>query len=320
MELRQLEHFVAVSAEMNFSRAAHRLHVVQSAVSMSVAKLEKELGIELFDRSKRQIALTPAGELFREHARRVIHAARLAKDSISDFEGRLSGVVEFGSLVSVGPLDLPRILGEFHRSYPLVRLILRQDPSGSMNYLSALADGVLDLALISAPDRFPLNMEMTLISEEQMLFVCRPGHPLAGREDIGIPELAEEEFLGFPAQFGLRRVVTDAFADAGVVPCTPYEVAVDFATAADMVRNGLGSIFMPRSEVGRFSDLAAIPVLPGIDWRIYLAWARNERMKPASAKLAELLLASAGRDTRILTDRVEGGSRAHPPCDRRLSE
>ena len=80
MELRQLEYFIAVASEMNFSRAAQRVHVVQSALSTSVSKLEKELGVELFDRSRQQIKMTPAGELFREHARRVIHTARTRPD------------------------------------------------------------------------------------------------------------------------------------------------------------------------------------------------------------------------------------------------
>ena len=118
MELRQLEYFIAVASEMNFSRAAHRVRVVQSALSTSVGKLEKELGVELFDRSRQQITITPAGELFREHARRVIHAARLAKDAMGDYRGQLSGIVEFGSLISFSTLDVPEILGQFHRDYP----------------------------------------------------------------------------------------------------------------------------------------------------------------------------------------------------------
>ena len=73
VELRHLEYFVAVAAELNFSRAAKRIHVVQSALSASVSRLEKELGVELFDRSKRQITLTAAGEVFLEHAREVLH-------------------------------------------------------------------------------------------------------------------------------------------------------------------------------------------------------------------------------------------------------
>ena len=82
VELRHLEYFVAVAAELNFSRAAKRIHVVQSALSASVGKLEKELGVELFDRSKRQITLTAPGEVFLEHAREVIHTAHRARASV----------------------------------------------------------------------------------------------------------------------------------------------------------------------------------------------------------------------------------------------
>lgn len=80
MELRQLEYFVAVADELSFTRAAARVHVVQSALSTSIKKLEDELAVQLFDRSRQQIRLTPAGERLREHARHLIRSARLAKD------------------------------------------------------------------------------------------------------------------------------------------------------------------------------------------------------------------------------------------------
>jgi DNA-binding transcriptional LysR family regulator len=293
MELRQLEYFIAVASEMNFSRAAQQVHVVQSALSTSVSKLERELGVELFDRSKQQIKITPAGELFREHARRVIHTARLAKDSIGDYRGKLSGTVEFGSLVTFGALDVPRVLGEFHRDYPYVRIKLRQSQTGSMAYLSAIADGSLDLALVSAPDRFPANIEMRMLSEEPMLFVCRPDHRLAQRDHVGIAELAEEDLIGFPTEFGLRRLVDDAFTRAGIGSHTPYEVAAHYEVAAGLVRHGLGTILMPASEASRFPDLRAMPLRPALVWPIFLASAGQAQIGPASAKLAELLLASA---------------------------
>jgi DNA-binding transcriptional LysR family regulator len=293
MELRQLEYFIAVASEMNFSRAAQRAHVVQSAISASVGKLEKELGVELFDRSRQQIKITPAGELFREHARRVIHTARLAKDSICDLRGELSGTVEFGSLISFGALDVPKILGEFHRTYPFVRLILRQSQTGSMPYLSAIADGSLDMALVSAPDRFPSGIELRLLSREPMLFVCRRDHHLAHRDHIEIADLADEDLIGFPSDFGLQRIVEEAFSAAGITPRTPYEATVDYWVAANLVRHGLGTMFMPASDASRFPDLRALPSLPPIEWGIFLATAEQEEMAPASAKLAELLLASA---------------------------
>ena len=93
----------------------------------------------------------------------MIHTARLARDSIGDFRGALSGTVEFGSLISFGALDVLKILGEFHRNYPFVRIRLRQSQTGSMPYLSAIADGSLDLALVSA-DRFPAGIGMRLLS------------------------------------------------------------------------------------------------------------------------------------------------------------
>jgi DNA-binding transcriptional LysR family regulator len=297
MEIRQLEYFIAVASEMNFSRAAQRVHVVQSALSTSVGKLEKELGVELFDRSKQQIRLTPAGELFREHARRVVHTARLAKDSMSDYRGELSGTVEIGSLISFGSLDVARVLGDFHRNYPFVRIRLRESQTGSMTYLSAIADGSLDLALVSAPDRFPARIEMRRLSDEPMMYVCRPDHHLAQRDHVDITELADEDLIGFPAEFGLRRLVEDAFTAAGITSHTPYEVAADYSFAAGLVRHGLGTIFMPASEAGRFPDLRAVAVRPALVWTIYLASAGQGNIGPASAKLAELLLASAGATT-----------------------
>jgi DNA-binding transcriptional LysR family regulator len=110
VELRHLEYFVAVAAELNFSRAAQRIHVVQSALSASVGRLEKELGVELFDRSKRQITLTAAGEVFLQHAREVMHTAQRARTSVDAFRDQLTGTVTLGTLMSWGTLNLPAAL------------------------------------------------------------------------------------------------------------------------------------------------------------------------------------------------------------------
>ena len=179
MELRQLEYFIAVADDMSFTRAAQRVHVVQSALSTSIKKLEDELAVELFDRSRQQIRLTPAGEHLREHARQLLRAARLAKDSLSDYRGHLTGTVEFGSLVTFGMLDVAKVLGEFHAAHPFVRIRLRLSQVGSSAYLSAIADGSLDLALVSAPHRLPPGIDMHVLAEEPMVFVCRADHRLA---------------------------------------------------------------------------------------------------------------------------------------------
>ena len=192
MELRQVEHFVAVAIERSFTRAARRVHVVQSAVSTSVAKLERELGVQLFDRSRQQIELTVAGERFLAQAHELLRVAGSAAESVASSRGRLMGSVEFGSLISYGPMNVAQVLGEFHRAHPLVRLRLQLNQSGASAYLSALVDGALDLALVSVPNRLPPQLEMRLMFEEPMLFVCRDDHPMAAEKVVGL--LDEEGF------------------------------------------------------------------------------------------------------------------------------
>lgn len=290
MELRQLEYFIAVADELSFTRAAHRVHVVQSALSTSIKKLEDELEVELFDRSRQRIRLTPAGEQFREHASRVIVDARLAKDSLSEYRGFLSGTVDFGSLVTFGAVDVAAVLGRFHREHPHVRLRLRLSQAGSDAYLSAIADGTLDLALVSAPDRFPQGVVMTELAAERMVFACRPDHRLAGRRQVEIAELADEDLIGFPAGFGIRRLIDDAFTAVGVLARTPYELPSDYTVAAALIANGLGTAVMPASEAERFPDLTALHLATPIVWRIYLV--APPAPSPAAHTLAEMLLAA----------------------------
>lgn len=297
MELRQLEHFIAVAGEMSFSRAAERAHVVQSALSASIGKLERELGVQLFDRSRQQIRLTTAGEEFRDQARGVLHAARLAKESLGGYRGGLSGTIEFGALISYGRLDVAKALGDFHRDHPFVRLRLRLSQSGASSYLSEIVEGPLDVALVSAPPRIPPRIEMRLLVEEPMTFVCRADHELAGRKRVRFADLAREDLIGFPLNFGLRRLIDDAFAAQGVRSSTQYEVPAGFAVVAELVRNGLGTTFMPVSEAELYPDLHAVDLATPVIWQIYLASLPEAQISPAAARLAETLL-DAARDLR----------------------
>jgi DNA-binding transcriptional LysR family regulator len=293
MELRQLEHFVAVAGEMSFTHAAERAHVVQSALSTSIAKLERELGVALFDRSRQQIRLTAAGDRFRIHAYEVLRASRAAAESVGEFRGSLSGTVEFGSLISFGPMDVGRALGDFHRAHPFVRLRLRLSQAGASAYLAALAEGSLDLALVSVPDRLPPQLEMRLLFEEPMVFVCRDDHALGARGPVDLSGLADEDLIGFPPEFGLRRLMDGAFHAAGVRARTQYEVPAGFAAIADLVGNGLGTAFMPGSEARRFSDLRIIELTEHVLWQVYLASPPVHSLTPATARLADALLDAA---------------------------
>lgn len=293
MELRQLEYFLAVASELNFTRAASQMHVVQSGLSASVAKLEKELGVELFDRSKPKIKLTPAGELFREHARHAVRIVELTKDSVGQYRGQLSGTVEIGGLLSFGGMDVFEVLGNFHRSHPFVQIKMRQGRTSSASDAEAVANGSLDLALLIMPTRVPAAVETRLLSREPMLFLCQPNHSLAQRNSIKITELLDESLISSPPRFAMRQIIDDAFTKAGATAPIKHEMVIDAADRAALVRHGLGTAFMPASGTKKFPDLRAIPVKPQIERHVHLAWARSELLGPAAAKLAEQLITAS---------------------------
>jgi DNA-binding transcriptional LysR family regulator len=295
VELRQLEHFIAVADELSFTRAAERAHVVQSALSTSVAKLERELDVQLFDRTRQQIKLTSAGERFLAHAHDVLRATRAASQSVDEYRDQLLGTVEFGSLISYGPVDVPRVLGDFHRAHPFVRIRLRLSQSGASAYLAALVDGTLDLALVSVPDRFPAQLDATLLFAEPMVFVCPADHHLARRKRLDIADAAADDIVGFPPEFGLRKLMDGAMRAVGVEPRTHYEVPAGFAAIADLVANGLGVAFMPGCEAAKHPGLRAVALAEPVLWEVYLASPPASRMAPATARLSEAIRAAAHR-------------------------
>lgn len=275
MELRHLEYFVAVAAELNFSRAAQRIHVAQSALSASVGKLEKELGVELFDRSKRQIALTAAGEAFLGHAREVLHTAHRARTSVDAFRDQLAGTVTLGTLMSWGTLNLPAALQEFRGANPMVTVRLRQSVTGSAGHLTAIADGHIDLALVSITAPGSPLVTLRELMREPMVFVCESSHPLANRRRVELADLAGHDFIQFPPGWGIRQRLDKGFAAADVQPVSAYEVA-DYAITAELIRHRLATTILPASVASRFPDLHTIPLHPAMTWTLSIASAASQ--------------------------------------------
>src|ERR1700759_5289904 len=147
MELRQLAVFVAVADEGSFTRAADRLHVVQSAVSAGVRNLEKELGARLFDRSTHRVELTDAGRVLLPEARATLAAAQAARDAVDEARGGLRGTVVLGTMQAQGSraLDLVGVLAPFRAAPPAVEVAIRHS-GGSSQMAQEVIDGLLDLA------------------------------------------------------------------------------------------------------------------------------------------------------------------------------
>jgi DNA-binding transcriptional LysR family regulator len=281
MDLRQLEYFVAVAEARNFTRAAEQLHVVQSGVSAAVKALEADLGSPLFERTSKRVDLTDAGTALLPEARATLEAARAARDAVDRVRGGLRGTLRIGTMTSIGLIDLPALLGRFHRRHPEVTIRLAVNPSGSRGLVEGLSAGALDLALVSLPGPTPPGVRLSPLASAPLVLVVPADHPLAGRTTVTVDELGSEPFVDFPVGYGNRAVVDRAFAAASVSRHVVLEVT-DVATGADFVRHGLGIAILPEFVVPDSPELAT-STIAGADLIWPMAVASSSTRRPSAA-------------------------------------
>lgn len=243
MDLRQLEHFVVVAEEQHFTRAATRLHIVQSGLSASIRTLEDEMGAALFERTTRRVNLTQAGRAFLDEARRVLSAAKVARSVVADMQSLQRGRLTFGAIQGLSPfIDLPKLLGDFHRQYPNIEIGLSFD--GTETLIDGVLDGRLDIAFTQFVDTLPVELTATMLACDPLVLACPSHHAQAGRHDLQLIDIAEENFIDLPIAHGTRQLVDRSFAAAGLSRRSAYEVD-DLTMQLDMVAHGLGVALVP---------------------------------------------------------------------------
>jgi len=244
MELRQLEHFVAVAQECHFTRAAQRLHIAQSGLSASIRSLEKELGATLFLRSTRQVQLTAAGQALLVEALRALSASNAAKDAVAAVQGLLRGSLSIGSLQCLHAVNLPTLLGGFLSEHPGLEIRLRQ--GGSEELIELVRTGRLDVAFVARPSRDPENVVVTPLDSEALVLACAENHPAARKPRAKLADLMDDQFVDFPPTWGTRDLADRVLAAAGVERRVALEVT-DVHSLLDLVAVGLGVALVPSS-------------------------------------------------------------------------
>jgi DNA-binding transcriptional LysR family regulator len=233
MDFRHLTYFVAVAETENFTKAAARCFVAQSALSQQVARLEAEIGASLFSRNSRSVRLTEAGKVLLPLARRILADVDNAQAELDALRSLHRGRVRLGLLQSAAnPVDQIAAIGTFHEMYPGIDVLVTDDTSSAM--VEAVGAGTLDVAIVGlGPDELPSSLSQRTLGVDPLVAVVSERHPLAGRTIVGLAALVETRpFIHFVAGSGVRHQVDAALGRAGVTVSQSFEMG----QLNDMVR------------------------------------------------------------------------------------
>ncbi len=285
METHQLRYFLAVARTRNFSRAAEQCRVAQPSLSQQIQKLEGELGERLFERSTREVSLTAAGELFREHAARVIEEMEQARERIREISGLLRGRVVLGALPTVAPYFLPARLRAFTRKHPGIEVVVHEDTTGQ------LVEGVLakevDVALLSLPiERAGLDAEEFF--DEPLMVALPKKHALATKRGLTLDDLEHESFILMKEGHCLAGQALQFCRLNGFAPRVSFRSA-QIETVLSFVANGWGISIVPAMSAQRVAAGVVFRSLPGVTRSIGVVYRAGRPLSGAARALVGFL-------------------------------
>jgi DNA-binding transcriptional LysR family regulator len=288
---RQLEYFQAVARELHFTRAAEALRIAQPALSQQIRKLERQLGLTLFERDNHHVELTPAGLALLTHAERVLSDLDAVEQEMLGWAGGVRGHVRLGAARGL-LAQLARALATFCRTYPAVEIELQELNTEEM--LAGLHAGRLDLVTLGdTPDLGDPRLVAHPLGAEPLVLITGRPSAFAERDSIPVAELDGVDLVGYPEGSAVGRIILAALAEAGARPRTRF-VGREYNTARALANVGLAAAIMPRS-VARAPgpEIHVVRLAPEPVWTPSLAWSASRRPAPALATLVDFLLNQA---------------------------
>ncbi|WP_143477855.1 LysR family transcriptional regulator [Pseudogulbenkiania subflava] len=248
MELRHLRYFIAVAEELNFTRAAERLHIAQPPLSRQIQQLEEDLGVQLFERNTRPLKLTEAGRFFYAHAQQLLaQTAELA--AMTQRVGKIERKMSIGFVASTLYGMLPKVIRRFRTRFPEIELSLHD--MTTMEQIQALKEGRIDVGFGRIRHEDP-NVRRILLRDERLMVALPSGHPLLSAKPVlSLKDVAMETVIIFPKspRPSFADQVLAAFHDRAIEPKSIYEVR-ELQIALGLVAAGEGVSIVPSSVKG----------------------------------------------------------------------
>lgn len=242
MELQQLEYFRVVARTQHVTQAAEELAITQPALSRAMARLERDLGVALFDHRGRSVKLNRYGQAFLRHVERALASLEAGRRELTDLADRDSGVIAFGFAHALGVRVVPDLIASFRQQHPRARFQLLQNASHII--LEELEAGDVDLALVSPVPAVSDRIESIELASEELYLAVPHEHRLAKRKSVKLSELRDDTFVCLRVGYGLRALTDHFCAQAGFAPKIAFE-GEEIATLRGLVAVGLGVAIIP---------------------------------------------------------------------------
>ncbi|MFI6041042.1 LysR family transcriptional regulator [Nocardia sp. NPDC051321] len=283
MSLRQYEYALAVAEAGSVTAAAELLHVAQPSMSQQIRGLERELGVQLFDRTPTGLVPTAVGHAFLREAEIAVSASRRARATARAGADELVGELVVAAQLGFGARQLPGALSALRRRFPRLEVTVFEEPSSSE--LDRLCRrGMLDLALMAECERTPEDAHH--LGDEEFVVVLGAGHRLLAADRVELRELAGEPWVRFDRDSALDRVLLKVLRDNELTPTTAARVS-QTATAVRWAAQGLGVTLVPSSAVPPSHEHLVRPVSPAVTQPV-IAVVRSTVGAAEAALLAQL--------------------------------
>ena len=278
MELRHLAYFIAVAEELHFGRAAKRLHISQPPLSQQIRQLEEEIGVRLFNRTKRRVEITPAGTVFLDEARRIMNLSKDAVQRTVRADKGEIGLLAMGFIGSANYSVLPQVVREFRKQFPNVELSLTE--MSTSNQLEALLDGTIQVGFLRTPKGIgEKGLTIEPVFRESLMVVLPQNNPLKKKTALTFRELTGESFIMIPRRIG------PGFFDRFILLCqkegfSPNIVleASQYHTVIGLVAAGLGIAVVPASmQRSRIEGVVFRTLSGGMETVLEMAWVTGNR-------------------------------------------
>ncbi|MGM9539452.1 LysR family transcriptional regulator [Anaerovibrio sp.] len=278
MELRQLEYFQMASRLKNITRAAERLNVSQPNITVAIKKLESELGIKLFDRSQKQLSLTPEGNIFLNRIELALRSIQDAVLEVNDYKQLQKGTIKIGIPSMIGAYLFPKIFSSFQQLYPHLDIYLYEE--GSMTIREQLERDDLDFGIVIISDA-SASLQLLPMSRNQIVACIPEKHPLAKKSSISINDVANADLIMLKEGSFLRQLVLSKIKRANIMPEIVLE-SNQIETVKGLIASNVGIAFLLDFIVKGAPGIKAVPFDDPLFVDLGLAWKKDRYISNAA--------------------------------------